>query len=214
MLPISLSLLPTRCKMSKIARRRNEFRTTICVSHTMYIFLFLLGSLVTSYFIMANVFSSANTTSPTACHVYEYMHEYSRTDPRVCVPLYAGSGSRGDMDQPTFAEEILPVLQLQAATEPFPSIRFTANASDPLLRFRRQATTEEAKKEESFEKELCKDKDAGEWFRLVAGEGDNCRDVIQCTSSVSLHIRNNPFSQINVCDTWWHLVFNLSQRKI
>lgn len=41
------------------------------------------------------------------------------------------------------------------------------------------------KKEESFETELCKDKDAGEWFRLVAGEGDNCRDVIQCTSSVS-----------------------------
>lgn len=41
------------------------------------------------------------------------------------------------------------------------------------------------KKEESFEVELCKDKDAGEWFRLVAGEGDNCRDVIQCTSSVS-----------------------------
>lgn len=40
------------------------------------------------------------------------------------------------------------------------------------------------KKEESFEAELCKDKDAGEWFRLVAGEGDNCRDVIQCTSSV------------------------------
>jgi hypothetical protein len=43
---------------------------------------------------------------------------------------------------------------------------------------------EAPKKEESFETELCKDKDAGEWFRLVAGEGDNCRDVIQCTSSV------------------------------
>lgn len=49
-----------------------------------------------------------------------------------------------------------------------------------------QTTTEEApKKEGSFEVELCKNKDAGEWFRLVAGEGDNCRDVIQCTSSVS-----------------------------
>jgi len=72
-------------------------------------------------------------------------------------------------------------------TLPFPPFRLAASASDsdPLLRFRRQATTEEAKKEESFEKELCKDKDAGEWFRLVAGEGDNCRDVIQCTSSVS-----------------------------
>lgn len=49
-----------------------------------------------------------------------------------------------------------------------------------------QQTSEETpKKEDSFEAELCKDKDAGEWFRLVAGEGDNCRDVIQCTSSVS-----------------------------
>ncbi|KZS21112.1 Uncharacterized protein APZ42_012228 [Daphnia magna] len=37
--------------------------------------------------------------------------------------------------------------------------------------------------DDSFEKELCKAKEAGEWFRLQAGEGDNCRDVIQCTSS-------------------------------
>lgn len=44
------------------------------------------------------------------------------------------------------------------------------------------------KSEDSFEAELCKDKDAGEWFRLVAGEGDNCRDVIQCTSSVSIGV--------------------------
>jgi len=62
------------------------------------------------------------------------------------------------------------------------SLLFAANAAE--ARVKRQATTEEPKKEESFEKELCKDKDAGEWFRLVAGEGDNCRDVIQCTSSV------------------------------
>lgn len=62
------------------------------------------------------------------------------------------------------------------------SLSFAANAAEE--RVKRQATTEEPKKEESFEKELCKDKDAGEWFRLVAGEGDNCRDVIQCTSSV------------------------------
>lgn len=34
-----------------------------------------------------------------------------------------------------------------------------------------------------YEKELCKEKEAGEWFRLVAGEGDSCRDVIQCTTS-------------------------------
>lgn len=41
----------------------------------------------------------------------------------------------------------------------------------------------EDKKAEDFEQELCKDKDAGEWFRLVANEGDSCRDVIQCTTS-------------------------------
>lgn len=51
------------------------------------------------------------------------------------------------------------------------------------VRVKRQEETS-TKKEDSFEAELCKDKDAGEWFRLVAGEGDNCRDVIQCTSSV------------------------------
>lgn len=51
-------------------------------------------------------------------------------------------------------------------------------------RWRRQAD-ESPKKDDSLEQELCKDKDAGEWFRLVAGEGDNCRDVIQCTASVT-----------------------------
>lgn len=55
------------------------------------------------------------------------------------------------------------------------------------VRVKRQE--EAPKKEESFEVELCKDKDAGEWFRLVAGEGDNCRDVIQCTSSVSFQLQ-------------------------
>lgn len=54
-------------------------------------------------------------------------------------------------------------------------------------RWRRQAD-DAPKKEDSLEQELCKDKDAGEWFRLVAGEGDNCRDVIQCTASVSTYI--------------------------
>lgn len=55
-------------------------------------------------------------------------------------------------------------------------------------RWRRQADDREApKKDDSLEVELCKDKDAGEWFRLVAGEGDNCRDVIQCTASVSTY---------------------------
>lgn len=61
------------------------------------------------------------------------------------------------------------------------SDQFTVNGA----RTKRQADETSTKKEESFEQELCKDKDAGEWFRLVAGEGDNCRDVIQCTSSVS-----------------------------
>jgi hypothetical protein len=61
----------------------------------------------------------------------------------------------------------------------FPLFQISAHA----LRVKRQDSTT-ARNEESFEKELCKDKDAGEWFRLVAGDGDACRDVIQCTSSV------------------------------
>lgn len=52
------------------------------------------------------------------------------------------------------------------------------------------STTDDTKKDETFEQEICKDKDAGEWFRLVAGDGDNCRDVIQCTSSVSQSTRD------------------------
>lgn len=65
---------------------------------------------------------------------------------------------------------------------------FVASATN---RVKRQSDSDSSsKKEESFEQELCKDKDAGEWFRLVAGEGDNCRDVIQCTSSVSTDIIN------------------------
>lgn len=60
------------------------------------------------------------------------------------------------------------------------SVFHPANA----LRVKRQDDKTE-KKEESFEQELCKDKDAGEWFRLVANDGDACRDVIQCTTSVS-----------------------------
>lgn len=54
------------------------------------------------------------------------------------------------------------------------------------MRVKRQ--DDKDKKEESYEQELCKDKDAGEWFRLVANEGDACRDVIQCTTSVSYFI--------------------------
>lgn len=79
--------------------------------------------------------------------------------------------------------------------------KITANGARP----KRQTTDEPSatKKEESFEQELCKDKDAGEWFRLVTGEGDNCRDVIQCTSSV--RTRTN--------DYLWSFVFLLIARK-
>lgn len=63
--------------------------------------------------------------------------------------------------------------------------RFSLTCTADAIRVKRQSSGDDPKKEESFEQELCKDKDAGEWFRLVAGEGDNCRDVIQCTSSVS-----------------------------
>lgn len=62
-------------------------------------------------------------------------------------------------------------------------IHFLSIETADAIRVKRQSADAD-KKEESFEQELCKDKDAGEWFRLVAGEGDNCRDVIQCTSSV------------------------------
>merc|ERR1712222_144215 len=40
-------------------------------------------------------------------------------------------------------------------------------------------------------KELCKDKSAGELFRLKAGK-DNCRDVIQCTAAGLQAIRCPP----------------------
>lgn len=32
---------------------------------------------------------------------------------------------------------------------------------------------ENQKKEERFEKEICKEKDDGEWLRIVEGEGEN-----------------------------------------
>jgi len=46
------------------------------------------------------------------------------------------------------------------------------------IRVKRQ----EAEDEEELERALCKDKGAGEWFRLETGD-DKCRDVIQCTAS-------------------------------
>lgn len=53
------------------------------------------------------------------------------------------------------------------------------------IRVKRQSD-DKSKSSEEYEQELCKDKDAGEWFRLVANEGDACRDVIQCTTSVRI----------------------------
>ena len=53
-------------------------------------------------------------------------------------------------------------------------------AEVPLERIKRQDLDEDA-----LEKQLCSDKGAGEWFRLETGQ-DKCRDVIQCTSSVSV----------------------------
>lgn len=75
---------------------------------------------------------------------------------------------------------------------------FFSSSTASALRVKRQDSTT-AKTEESFEKELCKDKDAGEWFRLVAGDGDACRDVIQCTSSVSLNISQNDIVYLFLC---------------
>ena len=51
------------------------------------------------------------------------------------------------------------------------------------VRVKRQETEDE----EELERALCKDKGAGEWFRLETGD-DKCRDVIQCTASVSFKI--------------------------
>lgn len=74
------------------------------------------------------------------------------------------------------------MLARQIITKPN---QFVFIAEHTVSREKRQSDESTTKKEETFEQELCKDKDAGEWFRLVAGDGDNCRDVIQCTSSVS-----------------------------
>ena len=61
------------------------------------------------------------------------------------------------------------------------------------IRVKRQ----EAEDEEELERALCKDKGAGEWFRLETGD-DKCRDVIQCTASVSNQISTYSFLQVVV----------------
>lgn len=56
---------------------------------------------------------------------------------------------------------------------------------------RQDAATTEG--ETDYEKELCKERFPGEWFRLVASDsGDECRNVIQCTSSGLQAIRCPP----------------------
>jgi hypothetical protein len=90
-------------------------------------------------------------------------------------------------------KEFTKSIPIVAAASTFEELKSTSAdvKEDILKRIRRQAE-DTTKKEESFEVELCKDKDAGEWFRLVAGDGDNCRDVIQCTSSVRVHCLHFP----------------------
>lgn len=60
------------------------------------------------------------------------------------------------------------------------SLSFSTTAAAE--RVKRQSDTTEDESE-AFKRELCKDKGAGEWFRLSLGD---CRDVIQCTDAVSV----------------------------
>ena len=62
--------------------------------------------------------------------------------------------------------------------------------------------------DDSFERELCKGK-GGEWFRLQAGD-DNCRDVIQCTTSVSFSTFNQQLLLIIIITVIISLVLGLS----
>ena len=56
--------------------------------------------------------------------------------------------------------------------------------------------------EEELERQLCEGKGAGEWFRLETGS-DKCRDVIQCTASVSRRLKIgcvNPVARVPSTD--------------
>ncbi|CAG0881498.1 unnamed protein product [Darwinula stevensoni] len=67
-----------------------------------------------------------------------------------------------------------------------------------------------------FEKELCKNRLPGEWFRLVAATGDECRNVIQCTSSGLQAIRCPPGLYFDIeaqtCN-WKDLVGNCNKKE-
>ena len=65
--------------------------------------------------------------------------------------------------------------------------------------------------DDSFERELCKGK-GGEWFRLQAGE-DNCRDVIQCTTSVSQSWHDWTFIE-HLLNIYWTFIEHLLKTLI
>jgi hypothetical protein len=95
---------------------------------------------------------------------------------------------------------VLPI-QLQFQNLHLYSIEYCFPLSVSLEQYR---VKREDLDEEDLEKQLCLDKGAGEWFRLETGD-DKCRDVIQCTASVTLSTRiyvfkcdyNVTFKQIN-----------------
>lgn len=63
-------------------------------------------------------------------------------------------------------------------------VRFRHNSKSLFLIAEVNRVKRQDPDEDELEKQLCSDKGAGEWFRLETGE-DKCRDVIQCTASVS-----------------------------
>ena len=49
--------------------------------------------------------------------------------------------------------------------------------------------------EDELQRQLCKGKGAGEWFRLETGD-KKCRDVIQCTVSVRILFTISPINEL------------------
>merc|ERR1712008_429904 len=50
------------------------------------------------------------------------------------------------------------------------------------IRINQNEAPQQEDDEDELQRQLCKDKEAGEWFRLETGK-KKCRDVIQCTVS-------------------------------
>ena len=63
-------------------------------------------------------------------------------------------------------------------------IKSHIDVADQKVRVNHFFTAPKTEEERELERQLCQDKGAGEWFRLEGGE-KKCRDVIQCTASVS-----------------------------